>query len=94
MTTHIDNRKKTYSVTPFADLAGKAAPAGMDVKIDVQETGQHKTILGFNCREVTSGSQASPCGRRSGAAAAGARRPAPTCGGRSLPSTAFRSFRP
>jgi Domain of unknown function (DUF4412) len=50
--THIDTRKKTYSVTPFADLAGKAAPAGMDVKIDVQETGQHKTILGFNCHEV------------------------------------------
>jgi hypothetical protein len=50
--THVDNRKKVYYVTPFSALEGKPVAAGMDVKIDVQETGQHKTILGFNCHEV------------------------------------------
>lgn len=50
--THIDNGKKTYSVTPFSELSAQTAQVGMDVKVDVKETGQRKTIGGYECREI------------------------------------------
>jgi hypothetical protein len=50
--THINKRDQTYSVTPFSELAGPAAQTGMDVKVDVKETGQRKTIAGYDCHEV------------------------------------------
>jgi hypothetical protein len=51
--THINHAQKTYSVTPFGEVAAKAGQAvGAQVNVDVQETGQRKVISGFNCRQV------------------------------------------
>jgi hypothetical protein len=48
----INNTQKTYSVAPFGQFAAGAGQVDVDMKIDVQETGQHKTIGGYNCHEV------------------------------------------
>jgi hypothetical protein len=50
--TSINNHEKTYSVTPFSQLGGGQGPANVDVKVDVRETRQHRTISGYPCREV------------------------------------------
>ncbi len=52
--TMINKTQKTYSVSKFADVGQNtaAATAGADVKVDVKETGQQKTINGFNASEV------------------------------------------
>ena len=54
--TQIDNGKKTYTVTSFNDLNAQTAAAmkksGTEIAIDVKETGQRKTINGFDTREV------------------------------------------
>lgn len=50
--TSINNARKTYSVTKFADVGQGMRDAGVETKIDVHETGQHKTINGFNCSEA------------------------------------------
>jgi len=51
--TSINKSQKTYTVTKFADMGQAAAAAGgADVKVDVKETGQHKTINGFDASEV------------------------------------------
>jgi hypothetical protein len=48
--TSIDDAAKTYTVRNFSDV-GKA-PAGMDVKADVKNTGEKKTINGYNAEQV------------------------------------------
>jgi hypothetical protein len=48
----IDHRQKTYTVTPFSEMMSKAPQAATNANVDVRETGQHKTINGFNCREA------------------------------------------
>ncbi len=48
--TILDNSAKTYTVTRFSDLA--SAAAGMDVKADVKNTGQKKTINGYNASQL------------------------------------------
>ena len=48
--TILDNTAKTYTVTRFSDLAG--AVAGVDVKADVKNTGQKKTINGYNASQL------------------------------------------
>jgi hypothetical protein len=50
--TTIDKTRKTYTVKPFSELAGKAAPAGANIHTDVRKTGQHKTIGGFDTEET------------------------------------------
>lgn len=52
--TSLDNTAKTYTVARFADLASSAteAAAGPDAKVDVQRTGQKKTISGFAASQV------------------------------------------
>jgi hypothetical protein len=50
--TMVNKTQKTYTVTKFADMGQTAAASGADVKVDVKETGQHKTINGFNASEV------------------------------------------
>ena len=49
--TTIDKAAKTYSVRPMGGNM-PADAANVDVQIDVKETGQTKTIAGFNCRQV------------------------------------------
>jgi len=49
--TTINNRLKTVSVKKFSDI-GVATPSDMTVKIDVKETGQQKTINGYNAKEL------------------------------------------
>ncbi len=48
--TSIDNAAKTYTVTRFSDMANAAT--GMDVKADIKNTGQKKTINGYNANQV------------------------------------------
>jgi len=48
--TNIDRNQKTYTVQKFADLA-QAMPAGAQIQVDGKETGQRKTINGFNSTE-------------------------------------------
>ena len=49
--TTINNAAKTYSVSGFGDLAA-ANTAGANFTIDVKETGQHKTVNGFEAKEL------------------------------------------
>jgi hypothetical protein len=65
--TNIDQNQKTYTVTKFSDMAGAVSKAGLDVNVDVKETGQRKTINGFNASEVIlSMEMDSPQGRQVG----------------------------
>jgi hypothetical protein len=48
--TSINNTQKTYTVKKFSDLG--AAGANADVSVDTKETGQTKSINGFNANEV------------------------------------------
>jgi hypothetical protein len=50
--TTINNDQKTYTVTKFADTAEVLKKAGADVSVDVKETGQRKTVNGFNASQV------------------------------------------
>jgi hypothetical protein len=50
--TTINNADKTYTVTKFADVGQTLKDTGADIQIDVKETGQRKTINGFNCSQV------------------------------------------
>ena len=50
--THIDPAQKTYRVSKFSDVAETLGKGGMDVNIDIKETGQHKVINGYNASEA------------------------------------------
>src|SRR5204862_8311154 len=54
--THIDNNKKTYSVTSFSEAGAQVGEgmkkSGAEITVDVKETGQRKNINGFNAHEV------------------------------------------
>jgi hypothetical protein len=50
--TNIDNNQKNYSVTKFSDIGAAAGQSGLEVKVDVKETGQRKTVNGFNASEI------------------------------------------
>jgi len=50
--TTIDNTQKTYTVKKFSDIAAGEAGTKMDVSVDVKETGNKKTINGFNASEM------------------------------------------
>jgi hypothetical protein len=51
--TSINKTDKTYRVTPFGQLGEEAqgAPAA-DIQVDFKETGQHKTINGFDASQT------------------------------------------
>jgi len=63
--TTINNRNKTYSVAKFSDLTQTMDKLGMETQVDIKETGQHKTINGFDATEMimTMAVEASPAGR-------------------------------
>ncbi len=50
--TNINASQKTYTVSKFNDLGAAMDKGGMNVNIEVKETGQRKTINGFNASEV------------------------------------------
>ena len=50
--THINTAQKTYTVSKFSDLGETVSKSGMDINIDLKETGQRKTINGFNATEM------------------------------------------
>jgi hypothetical protein len=50
--TSVNNTDKTYTVTKFSDIGQTLKDSGADVQVDVKETGQRKTINGFNCSQV------------------------------------------
>src|SRR5258708_306386 len=53
--TNIDNKKKTYTVMSFNDLGSMTEglkKSGAEITVDVKETGQRKTINGYNANEV------------------------------------------
>jgi len=65
--TYIDSSQKTYRVTKFSDMGEALGKSRQDVNIDVKETGQKKTINGYNASEmVISAELDSPTGRQAG----------------------------
>ena len=50
--TSINNKLKTISVRNFSDLGAAARQSDVSVKVDVKETGQQKTINGYNAKEL------------------------------------------
>jgi len=50
--TTVNNKAKTISVRSFNDVAAGTKQNDMSVKIDVKETGQQKTINGYNAKEL------------------------------------------
>jgi len=50
--THLDNNQRTYTVTKFGDLTEAIQQTGTDIAIEAKETGQHKTINGYNATEL------------------------------------------
>jgi len=50
--TNIDTNQKTYKVSKFSDVSESMSKAGLEVNVDVKETGQRKTINGFSASEV------------------------------------------
>jgi hypothetical protein len=65
--TRIDSNQKTYSVTKFSDMNKDLSDTGRDMNIEVKETGQKKTINGYNASElVLSVEIDNPQGRQAG----------------------------
>ncbi len=50
--TSINNTQKTYTVTKFSDVGKGLAQTDTSVNADVKETGQHRTINGFNASQL------------------------------------------
>jgi hypothetical protein len=50
--TTINNRLKTVTVRSLSDIGAAAGHNGASVQIDVKETGQQKTINGYNAKEL------------------------------------------
>ena len=71
--TTINNRQKTVTVRSLGDIGAAAGQSGASVKVDVKETGQQKTINGYNSKELimtmtmdATMSQNSPASRQMG----------------------------
>src|SRR5215471_16857261 len=65
--TNINHTQKTYSVSKFADMGQALKNAGGEIKIDLKETGEKKTVNGFNASQVImtmtmEGMQGAPAG--------------------------------
>ena len=50
--THLNHTRKTYTVTPFSQIGAAASKTGLEVQVDVKDTGEHKSINGFNAHQV------------------------------------------
>jgi len=50
--TTVNNKAKTISVRNFSDVVAATKQNDMSVKIDIKETGQQKTINGYNAKEL------------------------------------------
>jgi hypothetical protein len=50
--TTINNKQKTVSVKSFSDISSVVKQSNLSAKVDVKETGQKKTINGFNASEL------------------------------------------
>lgn len=50
--TIINNARKTYSVTKFSDVGQALDKAGMEAKVDLKDTGQRKSINGYEANEI------------------------------------------
>jgi hypothetical protein len=50
--TTINNRQKTITVRSLGDLGAAAKAGDVSVNVDVKETGQQKTINGYNAKEL------------------------------------------
>jgi hypothetical protein len=50
--TMINNRQKTVTVRSLGEIGAVAGQNGASVQIDVKETGQQKTINGYNAKEL------------------------------------------
>jgi hypothetical protein len=50
--THINTAQKTFTMSKFSELGETMSKSGMDINIDLKETGQRKTINGFNATEM------------------------------------------
>jgi hypothetical protein len=50
--TNINNTSKTVTVKSFQDMAANGGANNVEAKIDVKETGQTKTVNGFNASEA------------------------------------------
>jgi hypothetical protein len=65
--TYIDSSQKTYRVSKFSDLRETSSTQRQDLNIDVKDTGQKKTINGYNASEmVLSVVLDNPSGRQAG----------------------------
>jgi Domain of unknown function (DUF4412) len=66
--TVIDSSQKTYRVTKFSDMSETLSKSRQDVNVDVKDTGQKKTINGYNASEmVLSVEMDNASGRQAGA---------------------------
>jgi hypothetical protein len=50
--TTVNNRLKTVTVRNFSDISSAGRQSNVTAKIDVKETGQKKTVNGFNASEL------------------------------------------
>lgn len=50
--TTIDGREKTFSIMKFGDIPAVVKQTDLTTKIDVKETGQKKTVNGYNASEL------------------------------------------
>ena len=50
--TTINNNSKTYSVKKFSDLGDALKQSDVDLKIDIQKTGQTRNINGYNASQA------------------------------------------
>lgn len=50
--THLDNTRKSYTVSRFSDMGQALDRTGTEFSMDVKETGERKTINGFHASEV------------------------------------------
>lgn len=50
--TGINQREKTYSVTPFSEIGNEVKAVGTSAQAVVKETGQKKVINGYNASEL------------------------------------------
>jgi hypothetical protein len=65
--TVIDPGQKTYRVTKFSDMGETLSKSPQDLNVDVKDTGQKKTINGYNASEmILSVEMDNPSGRQAG----------------------------
>ena len=50
--TYIDNNRKVYNVSKFTDLGQSLKQSGVEMTVDAKETGERKTINGYNASEM------------------------------------------